>query len=445
MTNYGSILLVLVSVGSFLYATKELLSGSPDPAMSLRGRRLLQDPRTVTMKPDYAQLQNAASNNNMGTLSQQSIQNFGQQIQQAQAETAAVDNIMQTVAQGGGMMTNDNALTNDLSGNMQQTGGGSSMLQQQQTGGMQKQKQGGNMQQLNADPSSLQQTMTGGSTMMQQGGNSMSSGGGMTGDSMTGDSSSSLMSEQDPSSSMLSQQQQGSGMDQTGGQQMMQQQGGMSMEQQGGDSSTMMAQQDPYGSTVMQDSLTTSGGSGTKKLEFIHITKSGGSAVEKLAAENNIMWGACHYWKIPYLGCETPDWDFPKKRRVDRMPAGLTYQGEPWHAPPHWNDPNMMEGSDTFLIIRNPVRAPLSRFVAVKWCSLKLASTNLFPPTLSFSKYSTSASFRNTTAPHLGTRVKTVRTPSSLTNGLVGTSLSFPKNFRATCFPNITTSTMRMA
>lgn len=95
--------------------------------------------------------------------------------------------------------------------------------------------------------------------------------------------------------------------------------------------------------------------SGIPKLEFIHITKTGGSAVEKAGAEKGIMWGACHYMNIKYLGCTSPDWDTPKKRRVDRMPAGLKYVGEPWHSPPHWNDPNYMEGSDTFVVVRNPV------------------------------------------------------------------------------------------
>jgi hypothetical protein len=92
-----------------------------------------------------------------------------------------------------------------------------------------------------------------------------------------------------------------------------------------------------------------------KKLEFVHVTKSGGSAIEAAAAKHGIMWGACHYWKIPYLGCESPDWEKPKKRRIDRMPAGLEYKGEPWHSPPHWQEPNMMETSDTFLVVRNPV------------------------------------------------------------------------------------------
>jgi hypothetical protein len=254
-------------------------------------------------------------------------------------------------------LANDNSLmSNQLSGGMQQSGG--DLLQQQ-----------GGMQQM-ADPSVMQlqggmQEVGGSSSLMkQQPGDtamgSMSNGLGSSLMSQQQDpSSNSLSQQQDPSSNSLSQQ--GSSMEQQqlGGQTMMQQGLTGSMEQQGqqqGSDSTMM--QDPAGSTMMgtQDSqLRTSLSGETRKLEFIHVTKSGGSAVEKIAAENKIMWGACHYWKIPYLGCETPDWDFPKKRRVDRMPAGLHYQGEPWHAPPHWNDPNMMEDSDTFLIIRNPV------------------------------------------------------------------------------------------
>ena len=137
------------------------------------------------------------------------------------------------------------------------------------------------------------------------------------------------------------------------------------------DSSNMMqqGQQDPSASTMGgQESQQQQGDTQKKNLEFIHVTKSGGSAIEAAAAKNNINWGACHYWKIPYLGCETPDWDFPKKRHVERMPAGLVYQGEPWHAPPHWNDPNMMEGSDTFLVVRNPVRFLL--ILNVLSCSL---------------------------------------------------------------------------
>lgn len=44
-----------------------------------------------------------------------------------------------------------------------------------------------------------------------------------------------------------------------------------------------------------------------KRLEFVHITKTGGSAVESVGAQNGIIWGACHYLKIAEVGCSRPD------------------------------------------------------------------------------------------------------------------------------------------
>ncbi len=99
-------------------------------------------------------------------------------------------------------------------------------------------------------------------------------------------------------------------------------------------------------------------GSGEKNLEFVHISKTGGSAIVASAAIHNIMWSECHYWTIPNLGCDNPDWEYPTKE-LESTPAGLIYQGFPWHAPPHWNVPNILEGSDTFVVVRNPVRTYL--------------------------------------------------------------------------------------
>lgn len=39
------------------------------------------------------------------------------------------------------------------------------------------------------------------------------------------------------------------------------------------------------------------------RLEFVHITKTGGSAIEKLASEHNTFWGACHFANNTMLNC----------------------------------------------------------------------------------------------------------------------------------------------
>ena len=101
-------------------------------------------------------------------------------------------------------------------------------------------------------------------------------------------------------------------------------------------------------------------------LEFVHITKNGGTAIETAAAtQAAVMWGACHYRAIKYEKCESPDWASPKTQRWDRMPAGMKYVGEPWHAPPHWQEPNRMENVDTFVVVRNPY----DRIVSEYYCS----------------------------------------------------------------------------
>ena len=45
------------------------------------------------------------------------------------------------------------------------------------------------------------------------------------------------------------------------------------------------------------------------KLEFIHISKTGGSAIELEASKKGITWGACHYVQIESNGdaCQQPD------------------------------------------------------------------------------------------------------------------------------------------
>ena len=50
-------------------------------------------------------------------------------------------------------------------------------------------------------------------------------------------------------------------------------------------------------------------------LEFVHITKTGGSAIEKAGSQIGIIWGACHFMdNVPEVGCfGKPDieWEDP--------------------------------------------------------------------------------------------------------------------------------------
>ena len=62
-----------------------------------------------------------------------------------------------------------------------------------------------------------------------------------------------------------------------------------------------------------------------RRLEFVHITKTGGSAIEKAGAEQGIVWGACHYMNISEVGCSRPDLPYTPP---DYQSYALT---SPWH------------------------------------------------------------------------------------------------------------------
>jgi len=83
-----------------------------------------------------------------------------------------------------------------------------------------------------------------------------------------------------------------------------------------------------------------------KKLEFVHITKCAGTAIEEAAAKAGISWGACHY--LPYSFCQGTEQD---KR--------LQYHGgSPWHSPEN----NIHIDAVTFTVIRNPYNRVISTY-----------------------------------------------------------------------------------
>lgn len=112
------------------------------------------------------------------------------------------------------------------------------------------------------------------------------------------------------------------------------------------------------------ESKRSSSAAATKKrrLEFVHITKTGGSAIEKAGAEIGIIWGACHYMNITDVGCSNADLNYV-------APNYQSYaKTSPWHTPPkilktQYSDrENPYIGADAFAVVRNPYDRVISEY-----------------------------------------------------------------------------------
>mmetsp|Transcript_43018 Transcript_43018/g.84553 ORF Transcript_43018/g.84553 Transcript_43018/m.84553 type:complete len:308 (+) Transcript_43018:2-925(+) len=92
----------------------------------------------------------------------------------------------------------------------------------------------------------------------------------------------------------------------------------------------------------------------TRRLEYVHITKTGGTAIEKAAIAAGIKWGCCHY--LGDVHCNSKP-DFP----IDYTDF--------WHYPPKLMNrfPSLEEiyGSDKvelFTVVRNPYDRAISEY-----------------------------------------------------------------------------------
>jgi hypothetical protein len=92
-----------------------------------------------------------------------------------------------------------------------------------------------------------------------------------------------------------------------------------------------------------------------RRLELVHATKTGGTAMELSAKKTGVLWGHEYYKKRGRKGYNIT------------TPPSVTsqrYHGELWHTPPHWMSPNILKDADTFIVVRNPY----SRYVSEYFC-----------------------------------------------------------------------------
>ena len=95
-----------------------------------------------------------------------------------------------------------------------------------------------------------------------------------------------------------------------------------------------------------------------RRLEFVHITKTGGSAIESIAAKHGIIWGACHFANNTMVGCH----------QSHHVPWRDYYIGTAWHAPPKVlnallpTHSNPYHGAELFVVVRNPYDRAVSEY-----------------------------------------------------------------------------------
>ncbi|KAL7575836.1 hypothetical protein ACA910_003158 [Epithemia clementina (nom. ined.)] len=98
-----------------------------------------------------------------------------------------------------------------------------------------------------------------------------------------------------------------------------------------------------------------------RALKFVHIPKTAGTAVEQVAAEGRIAWGACLFYHKP-------------KRKICPYPSGQLWPPSVgwWHVPSQFFPiarSNPYENAELFGIVRDPIERMVSEFYYS--CTLK--------------------------------------------------------------------------
>jgi Sulfotransferase family len=105
----------------------------------------------------------------------------------------------------------------------------------------------------------------------------------------------------------------------------------------------------------------------TRRLEFVHIPKTGGTVIESEAAKENITWSICHFGihqnivRMSLNETICPEgslkYNWPKRKKYHSCPW--------WHLPAQYfelQDVNPYEGADLFCVVRNPYERLLSEY-----------------------------------------------------------------------------------
>ncbi|KAL9184494.1 hypothetical protein ACHAXT_012464 [Thalassiosira profunda] len=117
------------------------------------------------------------------------------------------------------------------------------------------------------------------------------------------------------------------------------------------------------------------GGAGGEKrrLEFVHLTKTGGTAIEKAAISVGVRWSLCHFSRISV--CNSPYTGMQDVQHKETANLGVM-NTSPWHTPPWafashaaYFTKNPYEGADLFTVVRNPYTRVVSEYYC-PWAGL---------------------------------------------------------------------------
>jgi len=101
-------------------------------------------------------------------------------------------------------------------------------------------------------------------------------------------------------------------------------------------------------------------------LEFVHITKTGGTSIENAAANIGVAWGVCKFFRDAGCVALADNSDAPPIEDIKQWACDMTtttWKVQPWHCPPrNFKYADMYYASDTFAIVRNPYDRIVSEY-----------------------------------------------------------------------------------